>query len=325
MQQKESMQQAQSAQQKQSTIGVLCVLLSALLMSTGGLFIKSIPWSALAVNGGRNLFACVITFAYLRASGKKLKCSVPVLACAACLALNNIFYTLAVRNTTAANAVVIQYISPVFIIVYLWLLFRQKPRRFDVLTCFLVLAGISLFFVDSLSGGGMTGNLLALLAAATYAVVFLVNMFKGSDGLSSFFFGQLFSALIGLPWLLTEPNQSAGSWAAIALMGVFQVGVAYLFMCKGLTLITPVTANILCMCEPVLNPVWVAIFYGERMGGWALAGMAVVLCVLLVYNIVNARRAAAQETLGAGNIGEKSTRDKIFERGQAEQSAHNER
>ncbi|MEG0769137.1 MAG: DMT family transporter [Ruthenibacterium sp.] len=277
--------------QKQATRGAVCVLFSAVLMSTGGLFIKSIPWSALAVNGGRNLFACAVTFLYIRCTGKKLKFSVPVFACAACLSVNAIVYTMATRLTTAANAVVIQYISPVFIILYLWVLFRQRPRRLDVLTCVLVLAGIALFFLDSLSGGGMAGNLLALLAAATYAVVFLVNMFDGSDALSSFFFGQLFSALIGLPWILMEPNKSAGSWMAIAAMGIFQQGVAYLFMCRGLTLTSPVAANILCMCEPILNPVWVAIFYGERIGALAVAGMAVVIGVLAAYNVLNARAA----------------------------------
>ena len=278
--------------QQGSKKGVLFVFFSAALMSTGGLLIKLIPWSAMAVNGGRNIFACLLTLLYMHITGHRLRISLPVLICAACLSLNAIVYTLATRLTTAANAIVLEYISPVFIILYLWVLFRQKPRRLDLLTCGIVLIGIALFFVESLSGGGMVGNLLAIVAAATYAVVFMVNMADGSDGFSSFFLGQLFSAVIGLPWLLTEPRQSAGSWAAIALMGIFQIGIAYIFMCCGLELISPVTANIICMCEPILNPVWVALFYGEKIGPLAILGMVIVIGGLAVYNILNARTAA---------------------------------
>ena len=77
-----------------------------------------------------------------------------MLGCAACIAACCVTYTLATRLTTAANAVVLQYTSPVFIL-YLWVFFHQRPRRLDLAACGVVFAGMACCFAGSLSGGGM--------------------------------------------------------------------------------------------------------------------------------------------------------------------------
>ena len=284
-------------QTSHGTRGAAFIAASAVLMSLGGLLIKVIPWSPIAVNGGRNLFAACVTLAYMAAAHHRLRLSPAVWACAVCLALNSVLYTIAVRLTTAANAIVIEYTSPIFIMLYLWLFFRQRPRRTDVAACGVVFAGVACFFAQSLSGGGMAGNLLAVAAAATYAVVFMVNMFPGGDSLSGIFLAQVLSGLFGLPWVVREPNQSPAVWGAVAFMGVVQIGIAYVCMCRGLATTGPVAANIICMIEPVLNPVWVAVFYGERIGALGIVGIVIVLGGLLCYNVLNARRAAQAAAL----------------------------
>ena len=142
----------------------------------------------------------------------------------------------------------------------------------------------------SLEAGGMAGNVLAVAAASCYAVVFMVNMFPGADSFSSYFFSQVLGFAVGLPWLVTEPNLSAASWGAIVLMGTVQVGAAYILMARGLATTGPVAANLVCMTEPVLNPVWVALFWGETVGPMSLLGIAVVLAGLLFYNLAGAKK-----------------------------------
>ena len=136
----------------------------------------------------------------------------------------------------------------------------------------------------------MVGNLLALAAGALYAVVFMVNMFPDADSFSSYFWGQVISFVVGLPWLIREPNFSAVSWWGIVFMGVIQVGLAYLLMARGLADTKPVAANLICMTEPVLNPIWVAIFYGETIEPIGVVGIIIVLVGLMVYNIANAKK-----------------------------------
>ena len=275
---------------KSNKKGMLVVFAAAVLMSFGGLLIKLIPWNAMAINSGRNLFAALVTFGYMKATGYRLRVNWTVLGCAACICLCNIAYTVATRLTTAANAVVLQYTSPVFILLYLWLFFRQKPRRLDLLACGVVFAGMACCFAGSLQAGGMAGNLLAMLSASCYAVVFMVNMFPGADSFSSYFFSQVLGFAAGLPWLLTEPAQSPVSWLGIVLMGTLQIGLAYVLMARGLATTPPVAANLICMTEPVLNPVWVALFYGELVGPMSLVGIGIVLAGLLVYNLAGASK-----------------------------------
>lgn len=275
---------------KPKNSGPLLVFFAAVLMSLGGLLIKTLPWGAMAINSGRNLFAALVTFGYMKATGYKLRCNKTVLGCAGCIAACCVTYTLATRLTTAANAVVLQYTSPVFILLYLWVFFHQRPRKLDLAACGVVFAGMACCFAGSLSGGGMAGNLLALVAASTYAVVFMVNMFPGADSFSSYFWSQVLGFVIGLPWLVREPAFSAGSWGAVAFMGAVQVGLAYLLMAKGLAHTKPVAANLICMTEPVLNPIWVALFYGETVGALSLVGIGIVLCGLMVYNLAGAKK-----------------------------------
>ena len=121
----------------------------------------------------------------------------------------------------------------------------------------------------------------------------LVRELKRATGLpaaASFKHVSPAGAAVGLPWLLTEPNQSAGSWLAILLMGAVQISLAYQLMSRGLKTTRPVAANLICMTEPILNPLWVAVFYGETMGPLAVLGMVVVMAGLTVYNLHTARQ-----------------------------------
>ena len=104
---------------------------------------------------------------------------------------------------------------------------------------------------------------------------------------------------MGLPWLLTERAFSLPSLAAVAVMGAVQVAAAYILMARGLASTGPVAANLICMAEPVLNPVWVALFLHEAVSPLSLAGIAIVLAGLVFYNLAGAKkRAGAQNAAG---------------------------
>ncbi|MDD3429081.1 MAG: EamA family transporter [Oscillospiraceae bacterium] len=270
--------------------GSFYILLAALLFSSGGLLIKLIPWNPVAINGARNIFAVVVTYFYIKKLGHKIVVNVPVILCACAVAATCIMYSIAAKLTTAANAIVLQYTSPIFIILFMWIFFKQKPHRLDLITCFVVSCGIVCFFLESLSPSGTVGNLLALLSGVTYACVFMANMFKGSDSLSIYLFSQIIGAVVGLPFLMIQTNITAASLGAVAFMGLIQVGLAYMFMSKGLATTPPVTASILCMLEPILNPMWVAVFYGEKMTALPLLGCFIVLISVAVYNVLTQLR-----------------------------------
>lgn len=282
-----------SARQK----GTLYVFLAAVLYSIGGLCIKLIPWGGMAINGARTAIALVVISLYLKMTHHRPKMNLWVLVGALAVCGTNILFSIANKLTTAANAIVLQFTAPIFVILFSILLFGKKPKRLDLITCTLVLGGVLLFFVDSLSAGGTLGNILALLSGISYAGVFLMNDMPDSDPISSVFWGDAISAVVGLPFLGYETEFSATALTALVVLGVFQVALAYILMVEGLKTTPPVTASLVSGIEPVLNPVLVAVFYHEMIGPIALVGAMIVVGSVVLYNVILARQTTADLVL----------------------------
>lgn len=270
----------------QSQRGTLYVFLAALLYSIGGLCIKVIPWSGMSINGGRTAIALVVIGAYLWCVRHTLRFNRWILLGALCVFGANVLFSVANKMTTAANAIVLQFTAPIFVMLFTALFFRRKPTKLDLGACIVVFGGIIFFFVDSLSMGGTAGNILALCSGVAYAGVFMMNEMPNSDAICSVFWGDVISAVTGLPFLLKETDFSAVPVISLLILGVFQVAVAYILLTIGLKTTPSVTASLVSGIEPVLNPILVAVFYGEKMGAFALVGAAIVIIGVVGYNIL---------------------------------------
>ncbi len=278
--------------------GPLLVFLAAVFYSIGGLCIKVIPWGGMAINGGRTAIALVVIGGYLLAIRHRPRLNRWVMLGALCVCSTNILFSVANKMTTAANAIVLQFTAPIFVMLLSALFFRRRPARLDLAACAVVLGGIVLCFADSLSGGGLAGDVLALLSGLTYAGVFLMNDMPDSDAISSVFWGDVISAVVGLPFVALETDFSLVPMVSLLVLGVFQVAVAYILLTVGLKTTPAVTASLVSGIEPVLNPILVAVFYQEHMGALSLAGAAVVILGVVGYNVlrgIQERRAHAGE------------------------------
>ncbi len=269
---------------------ILFVFLASVCFSTGGLFIKLIPWSALAINGARNLLGSAIIGIYLLVSRHRLVFSRRVITGALCVIGVTTLFTLANKMTTAANTIVLQFTAPVFVILFMAVIYRQKPGRVNLIVCFLVLLGVVLFFIDGIRVGNLAGNILAVVSGVCYAGVFMMNTGKKADAISSCFIGQLAAGLCLTPLCLGETDFSAPTLAAVAALGIIQVGCAYILFSIGIRETPPVTASLITGLEPILNPLLVAAFYGERVSALAAVGAVIVVCSILAYNVWLARK-----------------------------------
>ena len=267
---------------------ILEVLAASICFSTGGLFMKLIPWNALAINGVRNLIACCVIGIYLLITKHKVKFNLTVLIGAVSMAGVTTCYAIANKLTTAGNTIILQYTAPVWIMVLVYLFFGRKPNRTGVISLLIVFAGILCFFFEGLSTGKWLGDLIALISGIFYAGVFMLNSFEKGDALSSVFLGQMLCGIFLSPLAMKETDFSLPVLLSIFFLGAVQVGLAYIFFTSGTKYIDPLTASIINALEPILNPVLVAVFYGERLGRLSLIGAAVVLCGILYYNIKEA-------------------------------------
>lgn len=275
--------------------GALFVFLSALFFSIGGLFMKLIPWNGLAINSARNVFSVLVLAAFFRIRRHKLVINRTVLIGALAIVGTNILYSLANKLTTAGNTIILQFTAPIWVMVFSSLLLKKKPGRLDLVAAAFVFAGVICFFVDSLSSGHLTGDLLALLSGIFYAGVFMMNAREDSDSLSSVLVGMGLNVLTGLPFLIREQPFSAGMdvWGPVLILGIFQLGLAYVFLTEGLVITPPVTASLISGIEPVLNPLLVAVFYGEMLTPLSLVGAAIVFLSVIGYNLLRLKQAEA--------------------------------
>ena len=259
--------------------GTRFVFYAAVLYSIGGLCIKVIPWNAMSINSGRNILSMLVIGLFLRLTHHPLRFNRWIALGAISVCGTNTLYALANKLTTAANAIVLQYTAPVFVILLSLLFWRKKPDRLDLAACGIVLCGVVCFFVDSLETGGTVGNAIALLSGLSYAGVFLMNDLPDADPICSVFWGDILSAVIGLPFLLRETI-----FTPTALTSV----------CTGLKTTPAVRAALISGIEPVLNPLLVAFFYRERVGAAALLGAVIVVCSVIWYNVAKGRRSESK-------------------------------
>ena len=276
--------------------GALFVLLSAVCFSFGGLLMKLIPWHGLAINSARNVFSILVLVLFFRISGHRLVVNRTVLIGAAAITGTNILYCLANKLTTAGNTIILQFTMPIWVMIISALLFKKKPGRLDIVAAVFVFAGVVCFFVDSLSSGHLLGDALALLSGIFYAGVFLMNAGKDSDPLSSVLIGMVLNVLTGLPFFIRQQPFADGPrvWGLIVILGVFQLGLSYVFLTKGLAITPPITASLISGIEPVLNPLLVAVVYGEILTPLSLVGAAIVFISVLSYNLLTLKRQGTE-------------------------------
>ena len=279
----------------QRRTGTICIFLAAVLYSIGGLCMKVIPWSGLSINGARTGIALIVLAIYLAAIHHPLRMNRWVALGTMFIFLTNVLFAMANKMTTAANAIVLQFTAPIFVILFSIFVFRKKPGTLDLAACALVFGGVIFFFLDSLTMGGGLGNVIALISGATYAGVFLMNELPDSDPISSVFWGDVLSAITGLPFLLKETEFPTTALVSVVVLGVFLVAFAYILLTIGLKTTPPVTASLVSGIEPVLNPILVALFYGEKMGRFALIGAAIVIVGVVGYNVLLAKKPTKEK------------------------------
>jgi drug/metabolite transporter (DMT)-like permease len=266
---------------------VLMLIAAATLWSTSGLWIKVMNWSPLAILGARSLVAMCVFWVYLRKPNFRI--SWLSLLGSVCYVLMQLSFVWATKLTTAANAIFLQYASPLYVVVLGYLLLKEKPHKADWIAMGLIFAGLFLFFGDRLSFDGLTGNILAILSGMASAVMMLVmRSQRDNNPANIIFIGNIIGFLVGLPFVFKE-TFTLPSLGIILYLGIFQLGLSFILYSIAVKHVRALEANLLLTLEPILNPIWVFLVLGERPGPLALVGSALVMGAVTYRAIVSAR------------------------------------
>lgn len=262
------------------------MLLCATLWSIAGILFKLIPWNGFAVAGMRSLIAGATIYVSMRLMGFHYVLNRRTLIAGFFSGCTYLCFTVSNKLTTSANAIVLQFTSPIFIIIYSAILFGKKPRKQDLAVVLFTLLGISLFFLDQLEPGYLLGNFVAIGAGMFMAGMYVaVGEIEEEERFSGILNGQALTFLVGLPFFIfTRPVITPTAILALLTLGVFQLGLSYVLYVKASKYCPPLACCLLGAIEPLLNPVWVFLFNGEKPGIFALIGAVIVIVSITVWS-----------------------------------------
>jgi drug/metabolite transporter (DMT)-like permease len=278
--------------------GRLLVCAAAVLFSTGGAAIKAVSSSGWQVAGLRSAIAFV-TLLVLLPEGRRLwSWRAALVGCAYATTL--ITYVLANRLTTAANTIFLQSTAPLYVLVLAPWVLGERLRRADLLFMGCLAVGLLPFFASAqqvldTAPDPALGNVLAAGAGVAWALTivglrWLSRAASGSQAVAAVVIGNLVAALACLPaaWPLRAMTPSDAM--VVLYLGVVQIGLAYVFLTRGLRHLPAFETSLLLLAELVLNPVWAWLVHGERPGRWPLIGGTVILVATAAKMLWEGRR-----------------------------------
>ena len=275
------------------------VLVTATLFSTGGAAVKATALGAWQVAGGRSAIAAIALFLLLPESRRWWRPRNLLVGVAYAATL--VTFVHANKLTTAASTIFLQATAPLYLMVLGPLVLKEPLRRRDLQAGPLFVLGLALFFVgletpSETAPNPALGNLIAGLSGVCYAVTILGLRWIGrrrrsaedlrfESSLGAVVAGNVIAAVVCLPaaWPL-EPAPI--DLVVLGYLGLFQIGLAYLLLTRAVSELPALQVSLLLLLEPVLSPVWAALFLGEVPGRLALVGGSLVL----VATVVQARR-----------------------------------
>ena len=268
----------------------LQLVAASVLWSTGGLLIRWVEWHPLGIAGLRSAIAAVVLLLYLRKP--RFTWSYSQIGAAFCYSAMVFLFVSSVKLTKVANAIMLQYTAPIYTAVFGGAFLGERARWGDWLTVAAVLGGIFLFFFDDLSMGQYLGNILAVTAgiALAWMGMFLRKQ-KDDSPYESILLGNLLTVAVGFPFML-RPLPSLSGWIGLLLLGIFQLGFSYIFFASAVKRVKALDTILICTIEPILNPIWVFVFMGEKPGPWAFVGGSLIIVSLTARAVVESTLAS---------------------------------
>ena len=198
-----------------------------------------------------------------------------------------ICFVQATKLTTSANAIFLQSTAPLWVLVLGAMLLRERARRQDLFVMAAVAFGLLLVLLagdtaQRTAPAPALGNVLALASGLSFALLVLGMRWLARDGrdgdvMACFLAGNALAFLIGLPFALPVGSVSLHDAGILLFLGTIQIALAYTLLGAAMPQVPALTASLLLLLEPALNPIWTWLAHGEQPAPLALLGGAVIL------------------------------------------------
>lgn len=287
------------------TVARLQIVAAAFLFSTGGAAIKATSFDGfsggMAVACLRSAVAALAMALMLPAARRSWSWRTWVVGVA--FAVTLILFVTANKLTTSANTIFLQSAAPLWIAIAAPFVLRERVPPREVWLMGILALGLALVLADAPAATGTAsdptlGNILAAAsgvgwAASIMGLRWLSSTHGASAAAGATVAGNLIAAIACAPFAADAIGASTGEdWLLVVYLGVVQIALAYVCLTAGVRHVPALTASLLLLVEPAVNPVWTWIVHGERVGLLAIAGGAVILGATAVKTWLDSRDGA---------------------------------
>jgi drug/metabolite transporter (DMT)-like permease len=263
------------------------ILLTALLLSTGGAGIKAVSLTNWQIASFRSGIAALVVLLAVR---RLPRFSAAALLVGAAYAATVITFITANKLTTAANTVFFQGTAPLYLAVLAPALLGERLPRRDVPILFVIAAGMVLLFLGdsqptASAPNRVLGNAIGVVSGCCWSLTLLGLRWlekrepgaRGGAAGNAAIVGNVLAFAGCLPLALPVAGAGVSDVIGVAYLGVFQVGLAYVLLTRSITHVPAVEASLLLLVEPALSPVWAWWLHGEMPGLWPFAGGVLII------------------------------------------------
>lgn len=269
-----------------TTKGRFYIISTALLWGLAGVCVKSIPWNPFSIMASR----CAIGIIMLGITRKsfKIRPDKKTFLGSVMMSLTGLLYMASIKLTTAATAIVLQYIAPILVFLFTVVVQKIKPKLSEALIVLAVFGGCVLSFADGLDPTRFFGNVLGLLSGFTFAGQIIIFSDPATDPPGGMYLSNLISFVCCFPFMFFDKNMAFSPkilfW--VLVLGVFQYGLANICYSKGCILLSKTETSLLLTIEPIFNPIPVWLVTGEKPGTKALIGFFIVIVAITLYGLL---------------------------------------
>ena len=277
------------------------MLTGGLLLSLSGITLRLMEsasgWQVLFY---RALTFCVVIFLFLmfrhrlRVFRAFVQVGKPGLIVALSLGLGSVCYLFSLLLTTVANALFVVSSGPFMTAVLGWIVLRERVRPVTWITMTFALAGVAIMVFNGIQSGRLLGNIVALGAAATFAIMLVTLRRAGNrDMLPAICMAGLVGVVVGFAMSDTLVV-SRHDLALCLFLGAVQYAGGFVLITLGARYIPAAEAALLVLVEVVLAPIWVWIGVDEVPTLLTLVGGSIVLLAVVAQSVAGLRASAGK-------------------------------
>ena len=269
--------------------GYILLLFGGFCLSWGGFIIRSFEeasiWQILFL---RSFFFLLALIAFLFVTYKKntfniiKESGLPGLLGGFVLSFSFVAFVVAMSNTTVANVVFIISTQTMFLAIFGYFYLKEKVSLIGSISIILAMSGIIIMVGDSISGGSLFGNIVALAIPINFAIlVMIIRKNTKVDMVPAIFYSGIFSLIYGFFLAESFEFTKHDLWMGF-LLGVPQLAVSFICITIGSRTVESATVGILMLMETLCAPLWVWLFLNEIPPISVFIGGAVIISAIIL-------------------------------------------